>query len=101
MKPALPAYRPSRTAAKLPRKRLRPICVIGQRDAIRRRRKGACSSYAQENFAIRSQRVLLWAATPYDGEFSTVRARYLEIERELEHEPRGERRVRLVNEYSG
>jgi hypothetical protein len=30
-----------------------------------------------------------------------VRARYLEIERELEHEPRGERRIRLANELFG
>jgi hypothetical protein len=44
---------------------------------------------------------LLWASTLYDGELSTVRARYLEIERELEHEPRGERRVRLVDELFG
>jgi len=44
---------------------------------------------------------LLWASTLYDGEFSTVRTRFLEIKRELEHEPRGERRTRLVKELFG
>ena len=39
-----------------------------------------------------------WAAALYDGELEPVRARYLEIERELEHAPRGERRRRLVGE---
>jgi tetratricopeptide (TPR) repeat protein len=55
----------------------------------------------EEYFAIWGERELRWASTLYDGELSTVRARYLEIERELEHEPRGERRVRLVNELFG
>jgi hypothetical protein len=41
---------------------------------------------------------LLWASTLYDGELSTARARYVEIQRALEHEPRGERRTRLVDE---
>jgi hypothetical protein len=55
----------------------------------------------EEYFAIWGERELRWTSTLYDGEFSTARARYLEIERVLEHEPRGERRVRLVNELFG
>jgi hypothetical protein len=41
-----------------------------------------------------------WAAVLYDGELKPVRNRYLQIERELEHETPGERRSRLVNEAS-
>jgi len=48
-----------------------------------------------------NERELLWASTLYDGELSAVRARFIEIKRELEHEPRGERRTRLVNELFG
>jgi hypothetical protein len=55
----------------------------------------------KEYIELWSERELLWASTLYDGELSTVRARYIEIERELEHEPRGERRIRLVNELFG
>ena len=55
----------------------------------------------KEYLGIWNERALRWASTLYDGEFSTVRARYIEIERELEHEPRGERRTRLVNELFG
>jgi len=50
---------------------------------------------------IWNEKELLWASMLYDGELSTVRARYIEIEREPEHEPRGERRIRLVNELFG
>ena len=55
----------------------------------------------EEYLELWNERELLWASTLYDGELSTVRARYIEIERELEHEPRGERRTRLVNELYG
>jgi hypothetical protein len=55
----------------------------------------------EEYLEIWNERELLWAATLYDGEFSTVRARYIEIERDLEHEPRGERRTKPVNELFG
>ena len=55
----------------------------------------------QEYFDIWNERELLWASALYDGELSTVRARYIEIERKLEHEPRGERRTRLVDELFG
>jgi hypothetical protein len=55
----------------------------------------------EEYLEIWNERELLWASGLYDGELSTVRARYIEIERELEHEPRGERRTRLVNELFG
>jgi hypothetical protein len=41
-----------------------------------------------------------WAAALYDGKLQPVRTRYLQIERELEHETQGERRSRLVNEAS-
>jgi hypothetical protein len=55
----------------------------------------------EEYLEMWNERELLWASELYDGELSTVRARSIEIERELEHERRGERRTRLVNELFG
>jgi hypothetical protein len=55
----------------------------------------------EEYIEIWKERELLWASTLYEGEFSTVRAHCIAIERELEHEPRGERRTQLVNELFG
>jgi hypothetical protein len=52
----------------------------------------------EEYFELWKEKELLSASTLYDAELSTVLGRYIEIERELEHEPRGERRTRLVNE---
>lgn len=55
----------------------------------------------EEYLKIWNEKELLWASTLHEGELSTVPARYIEIERELEHEPRGERRTRLVIELFG
>ena len=40
-----------------------------------------------------------WAMGLYRGsEFTQLRERFVDIERQLKHEPRGERRTHLVNE---
>ena len=53
-------------------------------------------------FTIWTREELVWARDKYhDEEFTAVRRRFIEIERQLEHEPRGERRSRLVQELSG
>ena len=44
---------------------------------------------------------LRWASTLYDGALLSVRERYMEIERKLEHEPPGPRRSQLVSELYG